>query len=215
MIRALINIPKERVFDADEKTIVLTLSDESIDRYNSIIYQDGWVLDNYVKNPGFHAYHIANWGNPDWRIGVSKKLWIENKTLYSNTFFEADAVFENTLARKLWIKYTHGTMSAVSVGFDPLEWRWGLKERGEDEDILYFTKHDLLEHSAVDIPANPNATVNNDFPNFYKEKEDFMIQARALKATGVQDPALIKKDKRAQMEWARSYHFLKQKSSLR
>ena len=53
-----------------------------------------------------------------------------------------------------------GFVSATSVRWDPQEWEWRKAKRHETEDeVLVFTKQELLESSYVTIPADPGALV--------------------------------------------------------
>ena len=47
--------------------------------------------------------------------------------------------------------YKKGYLNSVSVGYDPIEWEWS------DEGNINFLKQELLEVSAVPVPANPDA----------------------------------------------------------
>ena len=49
-------------------------------------------------------------------------------------------------------------LNAVSVGFNPSEWKWV-----DDEDRPWgidYNKQELLEYSAVPVPANPEALID-------------------------------------------------------
>ena len=67
--------------------------------------------------------------------------------------FASDA---NPMAKIAYGLYRGGYLNAASVGFIPLEWRNGAKT---GEPARVYTRQELLEVSAVGIPANPNALV--------------------------------------------------------
>src|SRR5207249_12058254 len=64
------------------------------------------------------------------------------------------AVDENPIAKLAYGLYRGGFLNAVSVGFIPLRWENGSQEKGYRRKFL---EQELLEVSAVSIPANPNA----------------------------------------------------------
>jgi len=64
------------------------------------------------------------------------------------------AVDENPMARLAYGLYKGGFLNAVSVGFIPIRWDNGSQDKGYRRKFL---EQELLEVSAVSIPANPNA----------------------------------------------------------
>ncbi|MDM1514710.1 hypothetical protein, partial [Myroides odoratimimus] len=50
-----------------------------------------------------------------------------------------------------------GILRMASIGADIHEARWGDFDKGEDPDVLRFTKMDLLEWSIVPVGSNPEA----------------------------------------------------------
>ena len=75
----------------------------------------------------------------------------------------------NPVARIAYGLYSGGFLNAVSVGFIPLRWEDGKGERAEGESVTAsergaaprrrYLEQELLEVSAVAIPANPDALV--------------------------------------------------------
>jgi hypothetical protein len=63
-------------------------------------------------------------------------------------------VNENPIAKITYGLYKGGFLSAVSVGFIPKKWENGSQEVGYRRKYM---EQELLEVSAVGIPANPNA----------------------------------------------------------
>lgn len=126
---------------SDNGTFRMVISTDHTDRHGEIVSQDGWQLENYLKNP------VVLWGHESYQIpvGITDKLFIEVtdgvKKLVAEGRF-AGHEFAQTL-RKL---YDAGMLKASSVGFIPLEYE-GNK----------ITKAELLEWSFVSIPANPHA----------------------------------------------------------
>jgi HK97 family phage prohead protease len=164
--------------DDDSRTVSFIISDESIDRHNSVIRAAAWDLEPFRMNP------IAGWGhavyggfrapNPDDIIG-KWDVRIEGKELVGDLTFE-DAE-TNPKAEKLFNKVRNGTLNAVSVGFFPNEQPTkGDEEKGEQRDVLYYQKEksvELAEISIVPIPSNKNARrkafENGDIPELIEE----------------------------------------------
>lgn len=127
----------------DPKTKTAIASTNSVDRMGEVINQDGWDLGNFKDNP------VLLWGHDDKlpRIGLAKNLRVEKSANGSALMFEPVFNEASELARtvKQLFEEDGGTFS---VGFMPLEM-----------DGNTFTKSELLEISAVNVPANPDARV--------------------------------------------------------
>jgi HK97 family phage prohead protease len=122
------------------------LSDETPDRMDDVIMSDGWVLDNFKKNP------IALFGHSStFPIGKWSNLRVEDKQLKG----KLELAPKGTSARIDEIRslVDADVLRAVSVGFRPLESR----PREESKWGSFFTKSELVETSLVAVPANPNA----------------------------------------------------------
>jgi len=150
----------------DDRTFRFTISDESVDRYNSVIKMDGWQLDGYSRNPIVAYQHLTWSSNPDLIIGTGK-VWAEDGKLMADVTLEPAG--DNPIADKLAKKIDFGSISATSVGFDPLSYSFGEKGQGENPDILYYRSQELLEFSIVNIPANANATIQKEMAGFLQK----------------------------------------------
>ena len=153
--------PKATIPGASEGPIIeFRSSDETLDRYNERITVSGWKLDNYRKNPVVQNAH--NYCSVSDTIGKSLLTEIRNADtpthqdagspyLFQRVLF---AVEENPMAKVAYGLYKGGFLTAVSVGFIPLNW-----ENGNQEDAYRrnYLQQELIEVSAVSIPANPNA----------------------------------------------------------
>jgi HK97 family phage prohead protease len=128
-------------------------STEALDRYDEIISADGWRLENYRSNPVFQNAH--QYGDIVFTLG--KALATEIRTvagrpaLYQKIEFAVEA---NPIARIAYGLYKGKFLNAVSVGFIPLRWENGAA--GSTYRRKYL-EQELLEVSAVGIPANPEA----------------------------------------------------------
>jgi 5'(3')-deoxyribonucleotidase len=148
----------------DTRTVEFIISSAAKDRYDSVVNMDGWVLDNFNKNPIVGYQHNVYGGNmctpddPDDVIGVGKAFIEEKKLIGSVTFESADI---NPKAEKIFKKVLAGTLRATSVGFMEIgegEWIKKTDDKGNVIDRTYYFKgQELLEFSIVNIPANPEA----------------------------------------------------------
>ena len=134
-------------------TLDFIVSDETLDRYNEVIVASGWKLDNYVRNPVFQNSH--QYGDIIYTIG--RALTTEVRTMQGRTVLYQRVEFAteaNPIAKIAYNLYKGKFLNAVSVGFIPLQW-----ENGEPGNLWNrrYTEQELLEVSAVGIPANPNA----------------------------------------------------------
>jgi HK97 family phage prohead protease len=124
-------------------------SDESLDRYNEVISATGWKLDNYRRNPVFQNAHQT--GDIMHTLGRATATEVRGGKLVQTIEFACDV---NPMARIAYGLYKGQFLRAVSVGFVPLRW-----ENGTDKSAYArkFVEQELMEVSAVAIPANPNA----------------------------------------------------------
>jgi HK97 family phage prohead protease len=142
------------------------ISNEVEDRHETIIKLSGWDLDQYQRNPVVMYAHAANRiPDPDLVIGRGK-TWFEGDKLIGSVEFEPG----NPLAEKVMKKIDSGFLRATSVGFFPVEWRWGDKEKGEDPAKFYFTRQVLTEFSIVPVGSNPDA-LKRDLDEFMEKIE--------------------------------------------
>lgn len=136
-----------------ERTIEFVASTEAVDRYGDVIRTTGWQLDNYKKNPVFLWGHRS--GDPP--IGKTVAIGIEENppALVQKVQFAGKDVYP--FADTIYRLYKGGFLNATSVGFLPLSTRRLLDENGDETDGTEFMKQELLELSAVPVPANPEA----------------------------------------------------------
>jgi len=146
---------------APPNTLDFRSSDATLDRYHEVIAVAGWRLDNYRKNPVFQNAH--SYGSLADTIGKALITEIRYAApeqpgggggayLFQRVQF---AVEENPMAKLAYGLYKGGFLRAVSVGFIPLRWE-DLPDAASPIRRRYL-EQELLEVSAVSIPANPNA----------------------------------------------------------
>jgi HK97 family phage prohead protease len=124
-------------------------SDESLDRYNETISAAGWKLGNYQRNPVFQNAHQH--GDIIHTLGRALTTEVRSGTLRQRVQFACDI---NPIARIAYGLYRGKFLNAVSVGFVPIRWENGTEKTAYTRK---FVEQELLEVSAVAIPANPNA----------------------------------------------------------
>ena len=136
------------VGDPDKHTLDITISTGRRDRMNDTIAADGWDIRAFKKNPVVLWAH--NYSTPPIGRATQTGLDETGKKLRSTAEFMPAEV--NPFAETIYQMYLGKWMRAFSVGFVPKEWEWNEKEEGLD-----FTKQELLEYSAVPVPANSDA----------------------------------------------------------
>lgn len=139
--------------DDSNKSFVAIASTEDEDRDKDIVRQAGWKLANFKKNP------IIPWSHNYYSVPIARsiKTWIDKdnkkgpRLLFMPKFDKDD---DNSM--NIYNKYKNGFLTSFSVGFRGIKFTfrneedrwWGGRE---------FLQQELLEISAVAIPANPNA----------------------------------------------------------
>jgi hypothetical protein len=137
--------------ESDPDLLTITASDASLDRDQEILEPAGWRLENYLKNPVIQNSH--QYGDILFTIGRAEKTWVEGGRLKQVWRFASAA---NPMARIARDLYRGGFLRSCSVGFRPVRWEYGAEGSGY---YRKFLEQELLEVSAVAVPANPNALV--------------------------------------------------------
>ena len=146
--------------DLPERTIRIIASTEAQDRMGDKILAGGWELRNYDKNP------VILWGHDHYSppIARASKTWVEDKQLMQDWNFPKAVGEKYELSDTIYTLYQESMLSSASVGFAPLAWQTDFsdeerEELGLGEDGWLFTKQELMEVSAVSVPANQEALV--------------------------------------------------------
>lgn len=133
------------IAEKTDKGLVAVASTAVEDRHGEVVEVSGWDLKNFKKNP------VLLWGHQHDipAIGLAKNIKVEGEGKRQKLMFEPVFHEATEFARAIKAMYEDlGVLNSFSVGFLPLE----------VEDNRY-TKHELLEISAVNVPANPEARV--------------------------------------------------------
>ena len=115
--------------------LIAIASDDSVDRHGDSLNQLDWDLKQFRKNPVLlmsHQYHLAP-------IGIAKNIKVVDDRLIFEPIFH-EITQQASEVKKM---FEQGIMKAFSVGF---------MENAKK-------KLELLEISAVSVPANANALV--------------------------------------------------------
>lgn len=126
----------------EDGAFVAVASTASEDRHGEIVSLNGWDLKNFKENP------VILWGHnhDEPAIGKALKTWISKA---SGALMMKVKFHEHTeKARAVKALFEDGILNSFSVGFIPKEME------GET-----FVKQELIEVSAVNVPANPDARV--------------------------------------------------------
>lgn len=133
--------------DKEDGTLdVAIASTGTIDRHGESIDPQGWQLKNFKKNPVLLYGHNVAENRPP--IGKVVKIWLEGTGKKAKLMFKPKFDLQDNFAKEIYRKYVEGYMTSFSVGFKPEDW-----DAGE------YLKQELLEISAVPVPANPDAIV--------------------------------------------------------
>lgn len=141
--------------DLGDRRVLFTISKEVIDRDGDILRANGCDLTNYLKNKVFLGFHNSR----DFPLGKTEDIWIEADRVKAIVYFPTveelssdpnNASEKAKLCDFCYHCYKTGMLNAVSVGFIPLEWV-------ETENGFDILKWELLEFSAVAVPANQDA----------------------------------------------------------
>src|SRR5437773_2526753 len=115
-----------------------------------------WRLDTYRSNPVFQNAH--NYGDILFTLGKAVSTEVLSvggaAALCQRIQFATDV---NPVARIAYGLYKGGFLNAVSVGFIPLRWEDSPSQSFSSSIRRRYLEQELLEVSAVSIPANPNA----------------------------------------------------------
>jgi HK97 family phage prohead protease len=154
-------------YNKDTDLVRFTASSNSIDRDGEVLRADGWVLDNFKKNPVVLWSHDAK----SLPIGRVTNAYSDEVSLITDIEF---AVKENPLAKMVSDLVKGGFLNAVSVGFMPLSY----DQEGK------MLKQELLELSVVNVPANQDALRSNEYQAFCKslkqlETKDAKVEEEA------------------------------------
>ncbi len=139
--------------DNEKKTVTAYVSTYEWDRTDEKFAPGAWDLENFKKNP------VVLWGhdgsNPP--IGRAIDIREDEKGLLAVAEFDV----ESERGAEIFGLYERGFLNAFSVGFIP---KSHTVEPIPDRNTkgVVWTNSELLEFSAVSIPANPGAVIGRE-----------------------------------------------------
>lgn len=179
--------------DMGDRRVLFTISKEVVDRDGDILRASGCDLTNYLKNKVFLGFHNSR----DFPLGKTEDIWIEADRVKAIVYFPTveelstnpeQASEKAKLTDFCYHCYKTGMLNAVSVGFIPLEWT-------ETKDGYDITKWELLEFSAVAVPANQDAIAEavKSFGDDFAKK--FITEEKSGRKISAQTRAILDKIK--------------------
>jgi HK97 family phage prohead protease len=152
-LRGGIHADVREISAAGKPILEFIASDETLDRCDEIIMASGWKLETYRRNPVFQNAH--KYGDVIFTLGKALVTEVgmvaDRKALLQQVEFAVDI---NPMAKIAYGLYKGKFLNAVSVGFVPVRWENGTEKTSYRRKYI---EQELLEVSAVGIPANPNA----------------------------------------------------------
>jgi HK97 family phage prohead protease len=142
-----------KAIDEKENTLTAYISTDVVDRMKEILDPTGIDVSNYRKNP------VVLWAHNYDQPPIGKALWIKRD---GNGILSKVKFASTEFAQEIFQLYKDGFLKAFSVGFIPTESEWQKYDNDIDKNDpkkprRIFKKWELLEYSAVPVPANPEA----------------------------------------------------------
>ena len=188
-VKELLSSVETKSIDTEKRTIDFVGSTNSKDRMGDVIDPKGWQLENFKANPVFLWGHNGRSIPPIGRAldvqrterGLNFKIEFASKEIHPF----ADTVFK---------LYQGGFLKGVSVGFIPKRREIMLDANG-DFIGFKFLEQELLELSAVSIPANPDALVQEAVSGeLCKEAQEFISKSLGMENGFIQSIEELKKE---------------------
>ena len=133
--------------------LTVVASTDDADRHGDTVALDGWQLDNYRRNPVLLWAH--DYGRPP--IGRASELWRDGHALVARMEFAP-----TRFAQEVEGLYRQGYQRGVSVGFRPVRFEERRDLRSGVLLGIRFLEQELLEISAVPVPANGAALLQTN-----------------------------------------------------
>lgn len=177
--------------DAEKKTVTAYVSTYEWDRTMEKFAPGAWDLENYKKNP------VILWGHDGSKPPIGRAIDIKEDANGLIAVAEFDT--ESERGAEIFGLYERGFLNAFSVGFIPkaqaLE---NIPEQGTKGTV--WTEAELLEFSAVSIPANPGAMITREIAEMAikclgdasvtkgADGETFLVSSPEINATVEKEP---------------------------
>lgn len=153
-----------KAINEEENIIEGIFSTPVVDRHDESVIQEGWKLDDYIKNP------VVLWSHDNYQFPLAQMIRIgfENGNLAGAMKFAVDEYEVAATAFKLMKgKY----LRAFSVGFQN-----NVYEVDNENEIVKLTENVLMEVSVVNVPANQEALAKIKTLDILKKEEEKEIK---------------------------------------
>lgn len=135
-------------FDAEQRSAEFIASTDAVDAHGDVIDQGSWVLNHFQANPIVLYGHNSK----DLPIGQATAVSVvAGKLMATIKFASAEA---NPMAERVWKLIQEGILRAVSVGFQPTDGRYEMRD---GDEVFVWRSPILKEISVVPVPANHEA----------------------------------------------------------
>lgn len=151
----------------EERTLTAIASTDNPDRDHDVLKADGWDLKNFKNNP------VLLWGHQssELPVGTVTDIKQDGNKLVFKARFPKEGVSQK--ADEVYGLYKDGILRAFSVRFTSKDYKQN------ESGGLTFEKAELLEISAVTVPANAEALVQQVKNLKNKEGEQEMADTKA------------------------------------
>ena len=133
---------EERAAGDSEFTRRFVATTPGVKRDGLDIDLEGMSTENFMRNPVF--LYVHDYFGERLPIGLVKTIRVLKSKMIVTVLFDKDDEFAVEVLRK----FDNGFMSAVSIGWETLEF---------DRDTMRVLESDLLDVSAVPVPGDPDA----------------------------------------------------------
>lgn len=154
----------------DNYSLRMVASTQDTDRHGDVVVQSGVQLENFLINPVILNSHRYN----DIIDVIARAENVETKGKGAKSRLEMDWIFaveQNPKAKIAFDLYEGKFLNASSIGFIPKKFKTG---KDGETDYYTITEWELLEVSAVSVPANARALAKQKGIELdgYEEDED-------------------------------------------
>ncbi len=178
---AAIREVKVTVDGVEKDAIEAVINTNDVDRFETVVEPKGADLTNFRDNPILLWAHGNDFSIGSWPVGTVAELDVTEKEIIARIVFDT----EGELGAELDRLYRAKILRGFSIGFIPKAF---VSEQPESDgpEIIRFTEWELVELSAVAVPANPSALA--------KQLEDGTLSFRTADLGRVIHLGLVRSD---------------------
>lgn len=177
-------VSQDTKIDDEQRTITAVISTSEIDRDNEVLLPKGLEKEQYERNP------VVLWAHDYWNVPIGRALWVKA----GRSRITAKIEFAETeQAEEVYQLFKGGFLNAFSVGFrilaDHAPTPDEIKKQPEWAEVRrVIDKWELLEFSAVPVPANPGALA------LAVKSNEVSLSDKNLEVLGLKDEPAVYKD---------------------